>query len=159
MSSGDESQGKGFSFTLQAFKGKAVNNIRKSPIAQDLLGILEQSKKASELMDVNTYEFTLDKHFVLRVTKQVLIESNRLSVTQIGETRSGQVLTLCVRIIPESKPTTTQTTNPTIIQNQGITKVSTLKTNTDSRLPNPMPSKTPVMPPRIHTTMASITNC
>jgi len=60
---------------LQAFKGKAVNNIRKSPIAQDLLGILEQSKKASELMDANTYEFTLDKHFVLRVTKQELIES------------------------------------------------------------------------------------
>jgi len=66
---------KGFSFTLQAFQGKAVNNIRKSPIAQDLLGILEQSKKASELMNTNTYEFTLDKHFVLRVTKQVLIES------------------------------------------------------------------------------------
>ena len=66
---------KGFSFTLQAFQGKAVNNIRKSPIAQDLLTILEQSKKASELMNTNTYEFTLDKHFVLRVTKQELIES------------------------------------------------------------------------------------
>jgi len=66
---------KGFSFTLQAFRGKAVNDIRKSPIAQDLLAILEQSKKASELMSINTYEFSLDKHFVLRVTKQELIES------------------------------------------------------------------------------------
>ncbi len=61
---------KGFSFTLQVFQGKALNNIRKSPIAQDLLGILEQSKKASELMSVNSYEFTLDKQFVLRVIKK-----------------------------------------------------------------------------------------
>jgi hypothetical protein len=66
---------KGFAFTLQVFKGKAVNNIRKSPIAQDLLGILEQSKKATELMDTSTYEFTLDKRFVLRVTKQELVTS------------------------------------------------------------------------------------
>jgi len=66
---------KGFSFTLQARKGKAVNDIRKSPIAQDLLAILEQSIKASELMNTSTYEFSLDKHFILRVTRQELIES------------------------------------------------------------------------------------
>lgn len=66
---------KGFTFTLQVYQGKAVNNIRNSPIAQDLLVILEQSKKATELMHTHTYEFTLDKHFVLRVSKQALIES------------------------------------------------------------------------------------
>ncbi len=66
---------KGFAFTLQVFKGKAMNNIRKSPIAQDLLGILEQSKKATELMDKCTYEFTLDKRFILRVSKHELVES------------------------------------------------------------------------------------
>src|SRR6478736_2075907 len=66
---------KAFSFTLQARKGKAVNDIRKSPIAQDLLAILEQSIKASELMNTSTYEFSLDKHFILRVTRQELIES------------------------------------------------------------------------------------
>src|SRR3954462_2884083 len=63
---------RGFSFTLQAYQGKALNHIRKSPIAQDLLAILEQSKKVSGLMTINSYEFTLDKHFVLRVTKQEL---------------------------------------------------------------------------------------
>jgi hypothetical protein len=66
---------KGYSFTLHAFQGKALNNIRSSAIAQDLLVILEQSKKASELMDKDTYEFTLDKQFVLRVTKRVAVEA------------------------------------------------------------------------------------
>ena len=65
---------KGFAFVLQVFQGKAINNIRKSPIAQDLLGILEQSKKASELMSQNSYEFVLDKHFMLRVTKKEMAE-------------------------------------------------------------------------------------
>jgi hypothetical protein len=60
---------KGYSFTLQAHKGKAVNNIKTSPTAQDLLSILTTSKKASELMGTDTYEFKLDKQFVLHVTK------------------------------------------------------------------------------------------
>ncbi len=67
-----------YSFTLQAFKGKAQNNIRSSPMAQDLLSILEQSKKALELMETNTYEFTMDKQFVLRVTKKEIVNPNLL---------------------------------------------------------------------------------
>jgi hypothetical protein len=59
----------GYAFTLQAHRGKAVNNIKNSGMAQDLLEVLEVSKKASELMDKDTYEFTLDKQFMLHVTR------------------------------------------------------------------------------------------
>jgi len=59
----------GYSFTLQAHQGKAVNNIKKSIVAQDLLYVLAASKKASELMGASTYEFTLDKQFNLSITK------------------------------------------------------------------------------------------
>jgi len=60
---------KGYSFTLQAFRGKAINNIKDSLTAQDLLYVLEVSKTASELLGSNAYDFTLDKKFVLHVTK------------------------------------------------------------------------------------------
>ena len=59
----------GFTFTLKFHKGNAVNDIRLSVIAKDLLRVLQQSKKASELSESSTYEFTLDKHFVLHVIK------------------------------------------------------------------------------------------
>jgi hypothetical protein len=59
----------GYSFTLQAHKGKATNNIKKSIVAQNLLSVLSNSKKASELLATETYEFTMDKQFNLRVTK------------------------------------------------------------------------------------------
>ena len=64
----------GYSFTLQAHKGRAKNNIRNSIVAQDLLSMLDTSKKASELMDANIYEFTMDKQFMLRVTKVEVTE-------------------------------------------------------------------------------------
>ncbi len=60
---------KGYSFTLQVHQGKALNNIRTSNAAQDLLYVLAASKKASELMDGSTYEFVLDKQFNLSVSK------------------------------------------------------------------------------------------
>jgi hypothetical protein len=59
----------GYAFTLRAFQGKAVNSIRTSAVAQDLLVILLQSRKASELIEADTYEFILDKRFVLHVTR------------------------------------------------------------------------------------------
>ncbi len=59
----------GYSFTLQTHKGKAINNIKKSVVAQNLLNVLTMSKKASEMMATDTYEFTMDKQFMLRVTK------------------------------------------------------------------------------------------
>ncbi|HEY5918691.1 MAG TPA: hypothetical protein VIU13_14850 [Chryseolinea sp.] len=59
----------GFTFTLTVHKRKAVNDVRSSPIAKDLLRVLQQSGKASELSDSSIYEFKLDKHFVLHVAK------------------------------------------------------------------------------------------
>jgi len=64
----------GYNFVLQVSKGKAINNIRDSVIAQELLEILQLSKKASELLDEAPYQISLDKQFVLHVTK--MTESN-----------------------------------------------------------------------------------
>lgn len=61
-----------YSFELQAYQGKAVNNIKTSPPAQDLLAVLNMSKTAVELMSAGTYQFTLDKHFLLKVVKTVM---------------------------------------------------------------------------------------
>jgi hypothetical protein len=61
---------KGHTFELKITGGKAVNNIRESPIAQDLLWILKQSSKAVELSGISTYWFTLDRQYVLHVTRE-----------------------------------------------------------------------------------------
>ena len=60
----------GHTFVLKAHKGKAVNDVRKSVIAKDLLAILQQSNRATELLDSSTYEFKLDKNFILHVTRE-----------------------------------------------------------------------------------------
>jgi hypothetical protein len=44
-----------------------VNNIKGSEAAQDLLSMLQQSRKGSELMQANAYELAMDKHFILRI--------------------------------------------------------------------------------------------
>ena len=59
----------GFTFTLKFYKGNAINDIKLSLIAKDLLRVLQQSKKASQLSESSMYEFMLDKHFVLHVIK------------------------------------------------------------------------------------------
>jgi hypothetical protein len=59
----------GYSFTLLAHKGRAQNNIKNSTVAQDLLSVLDLSRKASELMAVDQYEFKMDKQFTLSITK------------------------------------------------------------------------------------------
>ncbi|MBL7857394.1 MAG: hypothetical protein JNM57_06875 [Cyclobacteriaceae bacterium] len=59
----------GYSFTLKVFQGKAVNNIKASVVAQNLLEVLQQSKKASELLEASQYEFVMDKNFVLHIAK------------------------------------------------------------------------------------------
>ena len=60
----------GFTFLLEASKGKAVNNIKTSTVAQNLLQVLQQSKRATELMNESPYELSMDKHFVLHVNKK-----------------------------------------------------------------------------------------
>lgn len=60
---------KGYAFKLHTQQAKAVNNIKESMLAQDLLYILKLSRKASELMEADGYEFMLDKHFMFHITK------------------------------------------------------------------------------------------
>jgi hypothetical protein len=62
-----DSKQKSYSFELHAHRGKAVNNIKTSIVAQDLLEMLNTSKKASELMDEKHFTFSLDKQFVLHI--------------------------------------------------------------------------------------------
>ena len=57
-------------FTLKVYKGKAVNDIKTSPIAKDLMRVLQQSRKAMELSEASPYEFKLDRSFILHVTKE-----------------------------------------------------------------------------------------
>lgn len=59
----------GHAFTLETFKGKALNNIKPSVVAQDLLLTLQNSGRAMELMETATYEFVMDKQLLLHITK------------------------------------------------------------------------------------------
>jgi hypothetical protein len=56
---------------LEVSQGKALNNIKGSTVARDLLGILQQSQKGSQLMREAIYELSLDKQFVFHVTRRV----------------------------------------------------------------------------------------
>ena len=63
-----------YSFTLEASKGKALNSIKTSAAARDLLQVLQQSKRAMQLMSEATYVLNLDKHFVFHVTRKEVLE-------------------------------------------------------------------------------------
>ncbi|MCB0490927.1 MAG: hypothetical protein KDC93_00785 [Cyclobacteriaceae bacterium] len=60
---------KAYAFTLEAHQGKAVNNIKGSGVAKDLLNVLSESPKASELMNGHIFEFSLDKQFMLHISR------------------------------------------------------------------------------------------
>ena len=60
---------KTYSFTVEAYQGKAIDNFKLSTIAKDLVYVLTLSPKASELMESDMYAFELDKQFVFHVTK------------------------------------------------------------------------------------------
>ena len=66
---------KTYSFVLEVSHGKAVNAIKGSTVARDLLGVLQQSQKASQLMTEAVYELKLDKQFVFHVTRKVPAET------------------------------------------------------------------------------------
>ena len=65
-----EKEKSGYHFLLQASKGKALNNIKTSTVARNLLHVLQQSKRATQLMDEANYELSMDKHFVLHVNRK-----------------------------------------------------------------------------------------
>ena len=58
-----------YSFALQVNGGKAANPTKMPAIARELLMVLQYSRKAAELMEGRTYEFKLDRNFLLHVTK------------------------------------------------------------------------------------------
>lgn len=60
----------GYSFNLCVFQGKAINDIKASSLAKDLLVILQQSRKASELLEASAYEFILDRDFLLHIKRE-----------------------------------------------------------------------------------------
>jgi hypothetical protein len=57
----------GYTFTLQVANGRVKNSIKDIAVAQDLWQVLQLSPKASELIAESTYQFAMDKHYVLRV--------------------------------------------------------------------------------------------
>ena len=59
----------GYNFTLQVANGRATNNIKECLLAQDLLEVLQLSKKGSELIVESSYQISLDKQFVLHISK------------------------------------------------------------------------------------------
>jgi hypothetical protein len=74
----------GYSFVLEAANGKAVNNIKGSIIAHDLLQILQQSTKAMQLMKEATYELSLDKNFLLKVVRKTPIAPTASEEVEAG---------------------------------------------------------------------------
>ena len=58
-----------YSFTLEVSKGKALNNIKTSAAARDLLQVLQQSRRAMQLMNEANYTLNLDKHFAFHVKR------------------------------------------------------------------------------------------
>lgn len=58
-----------YTFTLQVSAGRAQNNIKDSRLAQQLLAMMAQSKRASELMSQSGYNFVLGKDLKLTVSK------------------------------------------------------------------------------------------
>lgn len=59
-----------YAFALEAAHGKALNRISDIPVAVDLLLMLQQSGKAMELMRESTYALSMDRNFVLHVSRK-----------------------------------------------------------------------------------------
>lgn len=61
---------KSHSFELNVYEGKALNNIKESKNAQELLNVLNGSRKASELLKECQFQFSLDRQFMFHVTRK-----------------------------------------------------------------------------------------
>lgn len=67
----------GYAFILYLHKGKALNNIKSSAVANDLISILRQSRTAIELSADSTFEFLLDSDFVLHIRKAEIVNKTK----------------------------------------------------------------------------------
>jgi len=72
----------GFSFTLEASNGRALNNIKSSTVAKNLLQVLQQSRRATELMNEAPYELSMDKNFMFRVNRKALVKAEKEMVEE-----------------------------------------------------------------------------
>lgn len=75
----------GFSFMLEASNGRALNNIKTSTVAKNLLQVLQQSKRASELMSEAPYALSMDKHFVFHVSRKEVAVKEELVAENADE--------------------------------------------------------------------------
>jgi hypothetical protein len=57
----------GYTFTLQTANGKLKNSIKDVMVAQDLWQVLQLSPKASELILAQSYQFAMDRNYLLRI--------------------------------------------------------------------------------------------
>ncbi len=57
----------GYAFSMQVANGRVRNLVKEAAVAQDLWQVLQQSPKASELIAESTYQFAMDKNYLLRV--------------------------------------------------------------------------------------------
>ena len=57
-----------FSFKMETHKGRVLHPKKASIMASDLLALLKQSAKATELMDASVFNFVLDAQFNLTVS-------------------------------------------------------------------------------------------
>jgi hypothetical protein len=64
----------GYTFTFRMFQGKSISDIRNSPLAKDLLWILQQSKTAAALTENDAYEFSLNKTFDFQICRILKVE-------------------------------------------------------------------------------------
>lgn len=79
----------GFSFVLEASNGKALNNIKTSTVAKNLLQVLQQSRRASELMSEAPYELSMDKQFVFHVTRKSVEVEKEATEESVKETEEA----------------------------------------------------------------------
>jgi hypothetical protein len=72
-------------FILYMHRTKAINNIKTSPLAQALLGILKESKTAVDLSENSTFEFILDKNFALNVRKNEALDNDNAEASTAAD--------------------------------------------------------------------------
>ena len=64
-----------YTFALEVAEGRVVSGVKESLVAQDLWEMLKLSPKASELIASSTFQISMDKKFMLRVSRTSLQQS------------------------------------------------------------------------------------
>jgi hypothetical protein len=59
----------GYTFQLKVANSRAVSGLKDSMVAQDLWEVLKMSPKASTMIDEGSFEFAMDKQFILHVSR------------------------------------------------------------------------------------------